>query len=80
MSSDQADIVFTMKSLQHGLAVLWLFASDIPLPVGAAHTHHRHGDLVERIMHHKRPSSESNADSNYTESAQGMFDRSFAKG
>ena len=69
-----------MKSLQHGLAVLWLFAGGITSLVGAAHTHHRHGDIVERIMHGKRPSSESKADSNGTESAQGTFDSSFAKG
>lgn len=69
-----------MKSLQHGLAVLWLFACGITSLVGAAHTHHRHGDLVERIMHSKRPSSESNTDANGTRSAQGTFDPSFAKG
>ena len=72
--------MFTMKSLQHGLAVLWLFTSGITSLVGAAHTHHRHGDIVERLMHNKRPSSESKPDSNGTESAQGTFGPSFAKG
>lgn len=69
----------TMKSSKHGLSVLLLFASGIGSLVGATHTHHRHGDIVERIMHKKRPSSESNLDSNGTDSAQGTFDPSFAK-